>query len=188
MKKKVLIYGFLTLFALANVIVAVSNERQKSMLISNNVEAKSNIADWILFYLWYIDNNGGSNSNTAEKYRERNNLTCPPFEIYNGQHAIGSDAARLIETKLNLTGGATNGSGYVQGESRSSWQSSKHSSSSTHYEYHVVVTPVGNDWVLKTCEPCADNDPEIATNCRTYNECGEYVQTMGDSYRSALGI
>ena len=79
LKRRILVYGLVTVLAFGNAIVTIANERHKSLLISNNVEAQAYIPPTIPLWLLYLilnDINNGGNGGTYYKYLERNNLSC----------------------------------------------------------------------------------------------------------------
>lgn len=187
LKKRIILCGFLTLFASANVIVAVSNEKQKSLFSVREAEAQafgfeSSILNWLEDLLL--------NSNTVVyKYNTREGLTCSPVQIFSGRYYNGSSQAQNLDAHLGLTGSVTYATGNVNGDAGVNYQAQKQSMNTYQYEYTVDISLGGNDWMIKTCEPCSNNDPEkIGKNCNTYNECAEAIKSSAGAYREALGL
>ena len=108
-KKRVLLVVSFTLFALANLFVGLNNEKQKALLLTDNVEAKTNPM-WYYLILEGLTNN---DPGTFYKYRERNNLSCSPIRVYRGVIAKGTEAARMLDVALNIDASSQTGTGNV---------------------------------------------------------------------------
>lgn len=184
-KKRVLLVVSFTLFALANLFVGLNNEKQKALLLTDNVEAKTNPVWYYLILEGLMNNDPG----TFYKYRERNNLPCSPVNIYKGIIAKGTEAARMLDASLNIDASSHTGSGNISGNSSAKYNSRKKALDNVFYEYSVEIYLTGEDWVIKTCEPCSSNDNEsIGHNCTPYSECAQAIQISTTSYLNSLGI
>lgn len=188
-KKKLILCGLLTVFAIANLFVAVSNERQKTMFTARDAEAQvvQSIPWEVLYQIWERYNT--YNNPVVFKYRERNNLTCSPFEIYKGVFAKGSEVARMLDAHLNIQGAYGTSTGQVSGNTNVNYSASKKSTDNYSYEYSVSIILAGDDWTVKTCEQCSENDPDmIGMNCTVYNECAQTIESNANAYKAALGL
>lgn len=184
-KKRVLLVVSFTLFALANLFVGLNNEKQKALLLTDNVEAKTNPM-WYYLILEGLTNN---DPGTFYKYRERNNLSCSPIRVYRGVIAKGTEAARMLDVALNIDASSQTGTGNVSQRTDVKYNSRKKSLDNIFYEYTVDIYLTGEDWVIKTCEPCSkDDDGCVGHNCTVYNECAQAIKSSTTSYLNALGI
>ena len=191
LKKRILVYGLVTVLAFGNVIVTIANERHKSLLISNNVEAQASILPiWLLYLILNdINNGGGSSGGTYYKYMERNNLSCAAVTIFNGQVAKSSAQARSIDAAVGINGEYDTAVGSLGGSITSDYSVSKSVANSYDYHYYVTITPRGDNWRFFSCLPCSSSDPEtIGTSCTPVDECAQYIVSQGDAYRTALGL
>ena len=189
MKRRLILCGIVSMFALVNVVVTISNERQKALLFADNTDALSDSDDFLenlVAEFWAFI---GNNNNVVYKYNERTNLPCAPVKIFSGRYQSGSSQAQNLDLNLGLTGSANYATGSVNGHAEASYRASKESSTNYQYEYTVDIVLSGNNWKLKTCEPCAESDPDkVGKNCTNYNECADAVNSSASAYRSALGI
>lgn len=190
LRKRILVYGLVTVLAFGNIIVTIANEKHKTLLISNNVEAKASILPAYLLYLILNDINGGNSSGpTHYKYLERNNLNCSPVSIFNGQVAKNSSQARSVDAAVGMNGETYNTVGKVGGNASLDYAVSKSVASSYDFHYYVTITPTGNDWRFYSCVQCTPDDNDcLGTSCSDYDECAHYVNSQGNAYRAALGL
>ena len=191
LKRRILVYGLVAVLAFGNVIVTIANERHKSLLISNNVEAKATIIGpmWLLYLILNDINNNSGGGDTYYKYLERNNLACSPVSIFNGQVAKSSAQASNIDTAVGINGQYGNVVGSIGGNISAEYSVSKSVANSYDFHYYVTITPSGNDWTFMSCKPCTSSDPDkIGTSCEDFDECAHYVTSQGNAYRAALGI
>ena len=189
LKKRILLCGILTAFATANVFVAISNEKQKALFRMEKAEAQGiGVVTWeILYEMW--ERFSQYNNPEVYKFNTRRGLTCAPVQIFSGKYEYGSAQAQSLDTHLGLNGSGSYASGNVNGSADASFQAYKSAVNNYQYEYSVNIVLDGNNWMVKTCEPCSTSDPEmIGSNCSTYNECADVIRSSADAYRSALGI
>ena len=159
-KKKLLLCGLLTLFAAANLFVAASNEKQKSLFVVENADAES-----LGNLLYRIVEDYLSNMNiVVYKHYERRDLPCAPYNLFNGIYAKGSDVARMLDANLNLQGDSGFSSGFISGGAN--YSASKKMTGNYYYEYRIDIVLPGNNWRANSCVQCRLDDPEVlGVNC-----------------------
>ena len=186
-KKKALCL-LLSLFAAANAFVAVSTEKQKSLFSIQDAEAMPGWGDLASFINW-IETLTENDNAIVYKYNTRQGLSCAPIQIFSGKYEYGSNESQNLDAHLGLTGNASYATGGVSGDVNANYQARKDVAESYKYEYSVYIWLGGNDWKVKTCEPCHKNDPnKIGKNCKTYDECAAVIESRSETYRQALGL
>ena len=186
-KKRILLCGIITVFAAVNMVVAVSNEKHKTLFKTENAEAS--VVDWYLIFYNIWESINQNNNDIVYKYNTRTGLKCAPVNIFSGKYAYNSSQAQTLDANLGFKGNMTHAAGEVSGQVNTNYDATRYYNNNYEYEYAVEIFLNGNDWMLKTCEPCSASDPDvIGKNCTNYDECAEAINSRASAYRNALGL
>lgn len=186
-KKRILLCGIITVFAAVNMVVAVSNEKHKTLFKTENAEAS--VVNWYLIFYNIWESINQNNNDIVYRYNTRTGMSCTPVKIFCGKYDYNSSQAYSLNTSLGLEGSVTHAAGRVGGTANASYDATKNEKTNYQYEYNVEIILDGNDWTIKTCEPCSPTEPDvIGKNCTTYSECADAIKANASAYRYALGL
>lgn len=182
--KTAAICGALAVLSLVNVCILSFNKSQVSPILTKNVNAD---AQQILgpYTLLFSLGEFFGNNNTYYKYDEIRTI-CNTVTISRGTMSLEQMRNSAFGLNATLTGPATTQVG-VDGGATASIDAHKTSKSS--FDFAVDIVLPGDNWKVKTCEPCCPNDPDVISGkCVTYDQCSEVIKMRVAAYKEALGI
>lgn len=180
--KKTVVCGLLSIVAIANVFVAVGNEKHKSLYVTKEANSFGIVTGYLIAELL---NNAGEKAYISH---DRDNLPCSPFEIYRGIVQKGTSLENNLDAKLGITGQTGSAGGTISGSANVGYTAQKSIAGSNSYEYSICIYLPGNDWESVTCQRVSKDQQGAKPECYNFDECAQTIANRAGYYRSAFGL